>query len=107
MCASSCESTAARLASSGSTSTNPRLITMVLPTLKVSRGAVSSTRVRTGRGRVDVVGDLKIVDYGLENVVDVAFGREQARAGQPLDDVVFRLLLPYALGLQRRSILRG
>ena len=50
MCASSCDSTMAKLASSGRTSISPRLTTMVLPTLKVSRGDVSITRVRTGRG---------------------------------------------------------
>ena len=50
MCASSCERTMARLASSGSTSIRPRLTMMVLPTLKVSNGEVSITRVRTGRG---------------------------------------------------------
>src|SRR5947209_9078352 len=36
ICASSCDSTIARLASSGSTSISPRLTTIVLPTLNVS-----------------------------------------------------------------------
>src|SRR5271168_5167553 len=58
-------------------------------------------------GQVDVVSDFQIVNDGLKNVVDVAFGREQAGAGEALDDVVFRLLLPFALSLQRRSVLRG
>ena len=63
---------------------------------------------RANRTRqIDVVRDFEIVDHGLENFVDIAFGREQAGARKALDDVVFRLLLPFALGLQRRSILRG
>src|SRR6267154_2559240 len=81
MCASSWESTAARLASSGSTSTGP--------------------------GQIDVVGNFQIVHDGLENAVNVALGREQARVGEALDDVVFRLLLPNPLSLQGRGILRG
>src|SRR5207302_1531368 len=57
-------------------------------------------------GQINVVGNFKVVDDSLKNVVDVALKSEQARRGQALDNVVFRLLLPYTLGLQRRSILR-
>ena len=47
MCANSCDSTMAREASSGNTSSKPRLITIVCPIVKVSSGVVSSTRQRT------------------------------------------------------------
>src|SRR5579871_541314 len=56
--------------------------------------------------KIDVVGDLQIVYNGLENMVDVALGRKQSSEGKPLNDVIFRLLLPYALRLQRRRVLR-
>ena len=73
-------------------------MTMVLPTLKVSSGDVSSTRVRTGRGRSMLLVTSQVVDDGLQNLVDVAIGSEQAGTLQTLDHVVFRLLLPFALG---------
>ena len=107
MCASSCESTMARLASSGSTSIKPRLTMMVLPTLKVSSGEVSITRVRTGRGRSMLLVTSRLLTTVMQNLVDFAIGSQQAGVLQTLDHVVFRLLLPFALGLQRRSVLRG
>ena len=39
-------------------------------------------------------------------MIDVALRRQQSSAGKSLDHVVFRLLLPLPLSLQRRSILR-
>ncbi len=106
MCASSCASTAARLASSGSTSTNPAADHDGIAHAEgfKRRGEQHASAYRTRQ--VDVVGDLQIVDHGLKNVVDVAFRRKQSRAGEALDDVIFRLLLPLPLSLQRRSILR-
>src|SRR5580693_8842886 len=94
MCASSCESTIAKLPSSGSTSISPRLTTIVLPTLNVSSGEVVSTRVRTGQ--FNVVGDFNVVDYRLQNLVNIAFRSQQSSAFQAFDYVVFCLLLPLA-----------
>ena len=107
MCASSCESTIARLASSGSTSINPRLMTMVLPTLKVSSGEVSSTRVRTGRGRSILLVTSRLLTTVCRILSTSPSGASKPALLQALDYVVFRLLLPFALGLQRGSVLRG
>ena len=41
----------------------------------------------------------------MQNLVHIAFRRQQSGAFQPLQHVVFRLLLPFALGSQRRSVL--
>ena len=49
--------------------------------------------------QVNIVGDLQIVHHGLKNPIHFACGGEQASAGQAIDDVVFRLLLPYPLRL--------
>ena len=57
--------------------------------------------------QVDVVGHLEVVDHSLKNVIHIALGRNQARAREAFDNVIFRLLLPDALGLQWRSILSG
>src|ERR1022692_288612 len=60
-----------------------------------------------GTREVEVVGYRDVVDHGLENTVYVALGRKQSGGGEALDDIVFRLLLPLALGLERRRILGG
>jgi hypothetical protein len=107
MCASSCDNTAARLPSSGRVSIRPRLTTIVLPTLKVSSGEVSITRVANGTRQVKIVGDDQVVDDGRENFVDIAFGGHQSGFLQALDHIVLGLLLPFALRFQRRSIVFG
>ena len=43
----------------------------------------------------------------MQNAVNIAVGSEQSSVGEAFHDVVFRLLLPSALGLQWRSVLRG
>src|SRR6266849_1971893 len=55
----------------------------------------------------DIVGDLQIVDDGLQDFVQFAFRRHQSGALQTFENVVFGLLLPFTLRSERRSILRG
>src|SRR5258708_23015876 len=57
--------------------------------------------------QIDIIGDFQIVHDSLENVIDVAFGREQSSAGEALDNVVFGLLLPLPLSLLARLRLHG
>ena len=57
--------------------------------------------------QLDIVGDLQVVDDRLKNFVEFAIGRQQSGALQALENVVFCLLLPFALRGQRRRILRG
>ena len=102
MCASSCESTAARLASSGSVSISPRLMMIVFPTLKVSSGNVTMYAGANRARQVNVVGDFNVVDHGLKDLVHLTCRREQPGLLQTLHYVVFSLLLPLALGFQRR-----
>ncbi len=107
MCASSCESTSGQAGFVGQ---------------DVDQAAADDDRVADAEGfqrrrdqhagadrtrQFDVVGDLQVVDNGLEDFVEFAFGSEQSGAFQAFENVVFRLLLPFALRGQRRSILRG
>ena len=55
----------------------------------------------------DVVSDLKVIDNRLQDFVYITFRSQQASALQAFHYVVFCLLLPLALSLKRRGILRG
>ncbi len=59
------------------------------------------------RVEVDVVGDLKVVDDGFQNLVHVTLRRHQANALQAVRDVVFGLAVPGALRLDRRKVIGG
>ena len=58
------------------------------------------------RLNVEIVGDFDVVDDGFENLVDISRRREQAYALQAVENVDLRLVLPFALGFDRRTILR-
>ena len=53
---------------------------------------------------VQIVGDLKIVDDGVENLIDAARAGNQAGAFEAVENVVFRLALPGAETFDRRRI---
>ena len=57
--------------------------------------------------QIDVVGDEQVVDDGCQDLVDFAGGREQADFLEPLDGVLFGLLLPHALGYDRSGVSLG
>ncbi len=56
---------------------------------------------------VDVIGDFQVIDDRVEDAVDFTGSGQQAAALQALDDVVFGLTLPGALGRHGRQVLRG
>src|SRR5271154_642649 len=86
-------SIAAKVASSGSTSSRPRLRTSVWPIEKDSSVDIS------------IVGDFDVVHDRGQNLVHFARRRNQARTLQALENVIFRLVLPLPLRLNRRGIL--
>ena len=53
---------------------------------------------------VQIVGDFQVVDDGLANFVDFAFGSDKADALQAVDNVVFRLAIPGTLGLHGSKV---
>jgi len=56
-------------------------------------------------GQIDIVGDCEIIDYRQQDLVHFARRSQQAGVLQTFNHVIFRLLLPLALRLQRGSIL--
>ena len=54
-----------------------------------------------GPRQIEVIGNFQVVDHGLQNLVNIPFRRQQSGALQAFDYIVFRLLLPLALSLQR------
>ena len=55
---------------------------------------------------IEIVGDHHVVDDGLQNLVDLAFGSEQANLLQAIDHVDFGLTFPGTLRFDGRGILR-
>src|SRR5579883_11538 len=56
---------------------------------------------------VDIIGDLEVVDDGFEDLVDFALGGHQTDAFEAVNNVVFRLAVPGALGLNRGKVVGG
>ena len=81
----------------------PRLRTIVWPTVNDSSGEVSSTRHLHRRFERQVVGHDQVVEHRLEHPVDRTGRRQHAGALEPLDDVVFGLLLPPPLAARPAS----
>src|SRR5690349_17756591 len=106
MWASSCARTAAKLASSGSTSTKPRLRTIVCPHTEGLERRREHYAYMYRWLQVEAVGDHQVVDDSLQHFIQLTFWSEQAGILQPLSHVVCRLLHPLALGFERRRILR-
>ena len=59
------------------------------------------------RNNLKIVGDDQVVDHGLQNLVDVAQGREQANFLKMVERVVLRRPLPHALRFDRTGFLGG
>ena len=59
------------------------------------------------RNDLKIVGDDQVVDHGLQNLVHIAQGREQADFLQMVERVVFGCALPHALRLNRAGFLGG
>src|ERR1700730_12978065 len=53
---------------------------------------------------VQIVSDFQVVDDRFANLVDFAFGGDEADALQAVDYVVFRLTVPGTLGLHGRKV---
>ncbi len=97
----------ARLASSGSTSTRPAAEhDRVADGERFERGGHQDAAAYFGID-VDVVGDLQVVDDGLQHLVHFALRRHQANALEAIDDVVLGLTVPGALRLNRRKVIGG
>jgi len=92
---------AARLASSGRTSTKPRLKTMVCPIVKDSIVEVIKTRQRTARLQIEVICNFKIVNHRFQNLIHVAVLGHQAHVFHLGCDVVFGLAFPSAFLFKR------
>src|SRR5438552_4865356 len=54
---------------------------------------------------LEVVGDHEIIHHGLQDLVDLTFGREQSDLLQALDRVILSLTLPQPLTLDRNCVL--
>src|SRR6266436_5068054 len=91
-CSSSVARMAARLASSGSTSSRPRLRTIVWPIVNDSS--------------VQVVGDFEVVDHRLQHLVNFARGGQQSKPLHALGHVLFSMAVPAALYLDWRKVMR-
>ena len=96
----------ARLASSGSTSIRPRLITIVWPTVNDSSGDVSSTRHLIGASSVTLFVTNRLLSTVSSTPSTGPAGARMPARVEAIDHVVFGLLLPAPLARDRRQLSR-
>jgi hypothetical protein len=96
---------AARVASSGTTSIKPAADhDGVLDGKQLQAAGEQNAAVQINLSG-KIVGDLQIVDDGVEKFYQQRPAGEEAVTLQRIEHVIFRLMPPFALGFQRRAVM--
>ena len=104
---SSRATTIASEASSGRTSSRPRLTHDGVADREGLERRSQKARASNFGLNIKIISDDEVVDDCGENLVDIAGRRQQTNLLEALHGVVFRLVLPHALGFYRGRILSG